>query len=384
MSLDSIPAQGLASLEINPDDLEFFLRTHGWRRIEYQPNRSAIWENTSLDASLMVPHNRSFRDFEMRLRDALEVVSLVHEISQGELPIQIARARNDIVFLRTDQTDADGSIPLGEARALLDGISRIMLVAACSAIRPRPSNPGKRPGAATDFVMNDLRLGHFMQDGFILPIFVRHEEQADSLASRFELDVVRSDPPAGDSPVAFSRHVVETLANGIAATRELLDPGGDISLDEAVERGVSAEMVESVGSMGRQEGVRSIDLSFLFSESIPFNRDIPAHVEVPRPRLEQVEKVVASLKKRPLVVANEIVGQVIRLERADGNDDGTVVVDGFLGKIRRRVKINLSGDAYKLAIHAHEMRQPVIASGEMSLVRRSWYLVGQTQIRFPA
>jgi hypothetical protein len=62
---------------------------------------------------------------------------------------------------------------------------------------------------------------------------------------------------------------METLARGLQATRELLDPDGHLALDEAVERGASAEMVESIGDMVHQDGVRALDLSFLWSRSLP-------------------------------------------------------------------------------------------------------------------
>ncbi|CAO5239726.1 hypothetical protein [Frankia sp. AgKG'84/4] len=384
MSVESPSIQDPLPLDVDPHEIESFLRSNGWQRASYVHDVSAIWENVRLDASLMLPFDRTYRDFVPRLRDALGTISAVHHIEQDALPLRIVSSQNDIVLLRADQLTPYDSIPLGEAQILLAGISRMMLVAACSAIRPRPSNPGRRPSAATDFVANDLRLGHTLRGSFVLPIFVHHEDPDPATLDQAQAPWLTETQKAVSGPVAFSRQVVETLATGLDATRELLDPSGNISLDEAVERGTSAEMVESIGAMGQQEGVRSLDLSFVFSHSIPANPEIPSRIVVPRPEAEQVEKTVQSLRRRPIVARNEVIGQVIRLERAKDEEGGFAVIDGVVGQTRRRVKMALSGDAYQLAIRAHEQKVSIIAVGEFSLIRRSWHLTGDTEVRLLA
>ncbi|MCK9874186.1 hypothetical protein MXD59_00020 [Frankia sp. Ag45/Mut15] len=370
MSVDSTTIEDLPSLDVDPGEIESFLLVNGWQRVAHSLGVSAIWENTALDSSVMVPYDSEYRDFGMRVRDALRTISLVHGIERTALPLRILSARSDIVLLRADQLTPGDSIPLSEAKVLVDGISRMMLVAACSAIRPRPAHPGRRPGAATDFVANDLRLGHTIRGSFVLPVFVRHEGAVEDSSA---------DPASG--PVVFSRRVVETLASGLEATRELLDPQGSITLDDAVERGASAEMVEAVGAMGGQEGVRALELRFVLSGSIPAGSDTPSRIEVPRPQADQVEKIVGLLRRRPTEAQGRVVGQVVRLERAGNDDGGTAVIDGYLGRSRRRVRVNLSGDSYRLAIRAHEERAPVVATGEVSLVGRSWYLTGDTDVQ---
>jgi hypothetical protein len=94
-----------ASVEdLSPSAIESFLRSNGWVIVDHRPGVCAIWENDALDASLMMPYNRNFRDFPARLRDALRTISTVHEISSEALPVEIAGARNDIMFLRADQS----------------------------------------------------------------------------------------------------------------------------------------------------------------------------------------------------------------------------------------------------------------------------------------
>jgi hypothetical protein len=371
--------------DLSPTAIESFLHSNGWARVNYRPGISAIWENDALDASILMPYNEEFRDFPARLRDALDTICSVHDISNEALPVEIASAQNDIMFLRADQSASDGSIPLQEAQVLLNGVARIMLAAACSAIRPKASNAGRRPAAASEFVAKNVRMGHTRRGSFVMTIFARHEDGTPATS----MDVPDLAPETGgggdarfdDPPEPFTRHVMETLANGLQATQELLAPNSGLTLDEAVERGASAEMVESVGAMANQEGVRALDLSFLWSRSRPLNDGVPERIEVSRPRMDRVEAVVNSLEKRAPVTQNEVVGHVVRLERAEGDDDGTVVVEGFIGRVRRRMRMNLSGEAYRSAIHAHEQRRPVVASGEISLIGRSWWLTDNVTLR---
>ena len=293
--------------DLTPASVELFLRTTGWRRTQFRDGVSAIWENSAADASLMLPYNQAYRDYRPRLKEALATIATVHGIGLDALPIEIASASSDILFLRADQSAAGGSIPLREAQALLDGVSRMMLAAACSAIRPKASNPGRRPAAAHEFVRHGLRMGHTLRDGFVMTILARHDDAYLPLeperVALGEAEGLRLEAPAParirldrDDSEPFSRRVMATLATGLEAVRELLDPKEDISLDTAVDRGASLELVESVGRMAAQDAVSALDLAFLWSPSQQVQPDVPQRIVVPRPDPERVDHVSESLK----------------------------------------------------------------------------------------
>jgi hypothetical protein len=172
-----------------------------------------------------------------------------------------------------------------------------------------------------------------------------------------------------------------TLATGLSATNGLLASDPSIDLHTAVELGVSDELLGAVGLMSSYEGIRALDLSFRWSPAQQYREpDVPSRVIVPRADPERIQQIRNSLKRQPTVEYDRIVGQVVRLERAEDQEDGVVVIDGYLGRTRRRVRISLSGEAYRTAIDAHQMRSPVVAEGDVSLEGRTWWLRGRVSL----
>ncbi|MEO3862218.1 hypothetical protein [Acrocarpospora sp. B8E8] len=363
--------------DLSPAAIEAFLEVSGWAQTDVRDGLFSIWENVLADASLMLPYDRSYHDFSARLADALATIADVYGIgNQEDLALEIASARSDILLLRTDQQTLDGSIPLSEAQELLNGVSQMLTAAACSAIRPRASNPGRRPDAVKEFLAEEVRMGHTLRGSFVLTILARHVDTRSE-----ELP----EPDADDQAVigTYTRRVMTTLATGLAAARDLLADGSEAELDDAVQRGASAELIDSLEKMSQQPGVRALDMSFRWSPSQPPPEGTLSRVILPRPSPARLERVQESLRGRPVVEQDDVLGQVIRLERAEGQDEGIVVVDGYLGRTRRRIKMRLAGDDYRLAIRAHEDRRPIIASGVVTLAKRSWWLTAPVSIRVP-
>ncbi|HZU58339.1 MAG TPA: hypothetical protein VFA06_20845 [Actinocrinis sp.] len=383
--------------DLSPAAIEAFLRMNGWVQQAVREGVSSIWANSAEDASLLLPYNKTYRDYDLRLHEALEVISEVQRVPYGEaLGLEISTALSDVLFVRADQATIDGSIPLSEARDLLNGIERLMLAAACSAVRPRPTMAGRRPDVARDFVADDVRMGHTLQGSFVLTIYARHNDLRSEEITPIEDDVRSSGHTspreivpddaarqARESTTAtFTRRVMTTLATGLDATRLLLSSDSSVDLAAAVELGVSDELLNSVDLMSRNEAVRALDMSFRWSPAQPLRDvDVPGRVILPRAAPGQIDRIRRSLRTQPAVERDSVVGQVIRLERAGGENDGVVVVDGVMGRARRRVKLSVSGVAYEVAIYAHENRLPVVARGDVVLDGRTWWLKGATSLQ---
>ena len=373
------------SVDINPGSVEAFLRMHGWVQEDVREGISSIWANPEDDASVLLPYNRRYRDYSLRLREALEVIADVQRVPYGEeLGLEIASAVSDILFVRADQVTPDGSIPLSEAQNLLNGVGGLIAAAAWSSVRPRPTQKGRQPNAVKEFVADDVRMGHTRRGSFVLTIYARHRGLPISL-SPLETDSLALRPE--DSPtnvdeleLSFTRHVMTTLASGLNATRELFE--ASIDVDDAVELGVSDKLLGSMKLMSSYEGIRALDLSFRWSPGQSRHEpDVPSRVVVPRVDPRQIDEITKVLRKRPQVEHDSVVGQVIRLERAELEEAGIVVVDGFVGRTRRKVRVSLSGEAYRTAIHAHETRSPVVAEGDVTLEGRMWWLRGNPTLR---
>ncbi|MFF3379709.1 hypothetical protein ACFYXF_43005 [Streptomyces sp. NPDC002680] len=370
--------------DLSPRAIEDFLRTVGWIREGYREGINSFWVNEAEGASLMLPYNSRFRDFTTRLNDALRTISEVHKVKGEALALEIASARSDILLLRADQATFDGSIPLAEAQSLINGASQMILAAACSAINPRATHPSRKPDAAKDFLAEEVRMGHTLRGSFVITILARHEstvreELPEPLLGRESPSADEADIRASEAPQgvieSYTRRVMSTLASGLQAANELLQDEPQITESEAVEQGASAQLMESIGRMGSWEGINSLDMSFRWSPSHPTPpAETPSRVVLPREQAERASFVGKNLRRQPNILHESVIGYVIRLERAEGKDDGIAVIDGVLGKSRRRVRVQLSGDHYRLAIRAHDQRAPVVAVGTVTLERRAWWI----------
>ena len=369
------------SVDINPGTVEAFLRMNGWVQEDVREGVSSIWANPEDDASVLLPYNRRYRDYPLRLREALEVIADVQHVPYGEeLGLEIASAVSDILFVRADQVTPDGSIPLSEAQNLLNGVGGLITAAAWSSMRPRPTQKGRQPNAVKEFVADDVRMGHTRRGSFVLTIYARHRELPLNVSQPAGDLLARPEQHPEDAPVSsdelelsFTRHVMTTLASGLNATKELFE--ASIDLDDAVELGVSDKLLGSMKLMSSYEGIRALDLSFRWSPGQSRHEpDVPSRVVVPRVDPRQIDEITKVLRRRPQVERDSVVGQVIRLERAELDEAGIVVVDGYVGRTRRKVRVSLSGEAYRTAIHAHETRTPVVAEGDVTLEGRMWWL----------
>jgi hypothetical protein len=173
-----------------------------------------------------------------------------------------------------------------------------------------------------------------------------------------------------------------TLATGLEAANNLLQDEPQTSLDEAVQDGASAELLTSIEEMGDHPGLRALDISFRWSPAQPPPpASISNRIVVPRPAKERIQAVRASMLKQPDITQDEIIGQVIRLERSEDQDEGVIVIDGYLGKTRHRIKVSLADDNYRVAIKAHEAQRPIVATGHVIKEKQTWWLRGAVAIR---
>lgn len=369
-----------AIVDLGPVALAKFLNVAGWEKVRETSGVLSVWAQRESGASLMLPLDVEFKDYNRRLYDALEVISNVHHVRGEALALEIASASSDILLLRADQDSIDGTIPLREAEALLLGARKMLTAAALSAVSRKANFGPARPPAVKEFINDDVRMGHTMHGSFIITILARldDEEVAAETPAEEASDkgpAERDAAPPVEAPIemSFNRRVMTTLATGLSAASELLDTKQALDLDAAVERGVSSQLLDSIADISGFEGVRSIDTTFRWSPSHTSpGPDVPARVQLPQRSREQVLVVRDRLRRRPSISTDQVIGQVVRLERAKDDAEGIAVVDGVVGKERKRVRVRLAPSAYAQATSAHEQREPVLVEGDITFERGSY------------
>lgn len=375
----------LETTDLTPQSVAKFLATTGWERIRESSGVMSIWESET-GASLMLPEDPTFLDFEPRLEEALGVISRTHNVRGQALFLEIASASSDILLLRSRSDVKNGSIPIAEAESLLQGARKMLTAAALAAVSPKANFGPARPAAVKEFIADDVRMGHTLRGSFVITILTRlddddQETNPASAVGRGDLsnpaDESRAIPTdAWDSPIemSFNRRVMTTLANGLSAAVEVLSHES-LSLDEAIESGMSAQLLDSIVQMSGASGDRRIGTQFKWSPShLAPPPSVPRSIELPYIERERSEHLKKRLRTRPALDFDQVIGPVVRLERSADDALGVAVVDGNVGRERKRVRVELPPSIYAVATSAHDSRVSVVAEGKISFEKGSYWI----------
>ncbi|GAB3488882.1 hypothetical protein [Nocardiopsis coralliicola] len=363
-----------AAENLSPGAVSQFLAAHNWQLEARQENVREVWRLRSVfgrpEGRVMLPLARGFVDFHRRFAETLEVLSHVHEVSVSELYERVVNTRADLFFLRLDQTVSDGTIPFKQAEATLQALLKMMKAAATTTADPTHSHRGRRPSVVTEFLEDDVRLGHTKQGGFVFTLVARHGS-ADSQSAH-----------VGDDPLTpFTRQVMETLARGLETTQALTQSLVDHKsiFDMPSSSGLSAGLVESLEDIAQPDQLRQVDLSFEWAASGPrptvgrlpirFGRDEFGRLPVVKERLVR--------RDEPPQQAT-LVGSVRTLSRGEEVDGeeapASVVLRTDVNGRERMVHMHLSGRDHDWAARAYMQKLPLTVSGELAYERRAWRL----------
>lgn len=314
---------------------------------------------------------------------ATQPVSLVAPDRSGPGALVEAAGPADVLQLRVESDDDGAGVSLGQARALLAGVTRLMQAAAMAAIGPASRFAGRRPDAVKAFVEEDVRFVHAEVDSPLLAVHTRLDDGPPPPVGRAR----RSADAWAAGPVRlapFQRRVGTMLAGALvevadavrdhrAARRPLPLPGMESGLDHAplapsplVARGVSVDLCDALLGMVAAPRVRMLELAFYWAPRAGL--DTPAVVRVALRRddadaLAALRARLAALAERPRTA---VYGQVTRLDRGDADDGGVATIHGVVGRSTpRTVQVAVSGADYDDAIRAYRTREPVVATGRL-------------------
>ena len=204
----------------------------------------------------MLPLATDFADFGQRFRDALSALAMINDWSPLQLERRILATRADLLLVRLDQEHSGESIPLRQAETTVEAIYKMLRAAAMTTVTPGYIFRGGRlPVPVSEFLEEDVQLGHTQRGSFVFTVVSRLDGSAGSAFP-------------GRAPVAsrqmrqFPRRVMETLALGIQTARDMAEGRTVADLRDPAELGLSAGLIESLENLTGPEGLRAVELSF--------------------------------------------------------------------------------------------------------------------------
>lgn len=368
--------EALAALR--PLDVAAYLRSHGWQPSDFDTSGRAIrWVLEAEDQfEILLPLDRDFRDFTLRISETLKVLSIAEDRSELEVFHDLTTAAVDVVRVRAQsRRSEDSSLPIEDGVALVEQSRNLMLAAACSAVEPRQQYPARKPTRAVEYLRN-IRLGQTERGSYVLTLISPVPPQlAEEDAGRLFADV--------EEP--FERRVVRTLADGLQATKGAAASvatraDGIHVFRRGVERGISANLCEALAELGG-ETRRSVTISFAWSLTRPGPNDLFSVTfdDDAMPIISEAARLLRETSPQQDVV---LTGSVYRLERSDDETDpGRISVVGVVDNELRRVTLDLNPEDYNNAITAHRDGIAVSVRGDLVREGRGFALASPRDFR---
>ncbi|MFE7561810.1 hypothetical protein [Kitasatospora sp. NPDC057500] len=331
---------------VDPAVLATLLARHGWVRRGGPTARYGRWtppEGTDPGVSLLVPAGDGFDDAVELLTDAVTALARSATPSARAILLALALPGDELQWYRDLAAPAGATTPGAapwEDTERLRHAARAMLAAGAKAGRTRAAYFGARLDAwAGDFLDRVLVVGG-----------------APGLTAY--------------TPAPEGRAAVTTLVRALEALRDAVDyrrvSGGGEAFENAVQSGVSRELVESVQELVRGATAGRITVAWSAAAGTPGGfGDRRIAVEFSPGDLPALDEAADLLERIEPAVAVTLVGLVVRLKRADPAGPGGVRLRVLGGAEVDEVKVRLPDPAYRLAAEAHLAGTPVRISGRL-------------------
>jgi hypothetical protein len=371
---------------------QYLAATGDWTLETRQEGVREIWQLSALPRSsdpsvagihprgrIMLPLATDFADFGQRFRDALNALAMINDWSPLQLERRILATRADLLLVRLDQEHSGESIPLRQAETTVEAIYRMLRAAAMTTATPGYNFRGGRlPAPVSEFLEEDVELGHTQRGSFVFTVVARLDASASPGLRDPALAASRQAPQ-------FSRRVMETLALGIQTAKDLAEGGTSTALRNPAEWGLSAGLIESLERITEPAGLRSVDLSFEWAAAESRPEIGIDSVMIDHTLLEGLTRVHEQLLQLEEPVRREtLAGTVVTLSREEEgfNDEeaASVIISADIGGRMRNVHLTLTGRWHDLAIQAYRLKLPIVVTGDLVFTRRTWWLEGNIEL----
>jgi len=356
-------------------DLAAYLRSRGWREVEGDQG-SSTWEAADGAADVLLPKHPKWRDYAKRVRDVVRTLGELESRSEELILRDVAHVSADIVRLRAAAPAMrDGTIPLVSVLELSDAGRGILLAAACAAAEPRRAYHTRKTARAVEFV-SSLKLGQSERGSYVLTIL---SAVPPSLDFQQPLPMPDIPDPGGSEP--FARRVTKVLAESMSLVLDAAEKGivtGSLAaFEDAIPKGVSADLCEAVASLPRS--VDSIGISVTWAPTRPSTVAATA-TEFTPDVLEVIAEAGRQLRERAPIEDFQLVGPVLKIDRHGEEKRGLVQILGAVEGQPRKVAVELAADAWELAHTAIDTRVFLSCVGDLVKLGKSFTLANPRRV----
>jgi hypothetical protein len=370
---DTDTLKSMAPLEVTA-----YLRSRNWRLVHHIADKGAVWVLSLKDGEeveVLLPLDRTLRDYAQRMGDLLQVLGKVEERSQLEILTDINFSTADVVRfkLKCPAID-DGSIPIECGVQLVEQAYSMILAAACATVQPRPVYQTRKSQQAVDY-MRKVRLGQTERGSYVLTAYsvVSPHLQVHDQERLFEVE----EP--------FERQVILKLSTALNAVRKAAEEAGAngdlLPFTEAVNLGVSANLCEAITKLMEESEAQFLKVSFSWSPTRTSPLNANNLVALSSDTIPVIKEAARIFRARTPLEDVEIQGWVVKLASTDVTQEGRITVAAEIEGGVRQIHIDLNAEEYARAVEAHRQGQQISCIGNLGREGRSYALHNTTNFK---
>lgn len=352
--------------EITVEQLQAYLRSKQWHEDGKIRSVATIWHRLDdEDSEILVPW-RSARDYSPRIRHALLSLAAYEKRIVSDVAKDVRRILSNVITVRIIHDDtSDGTIPINDGVLLIAKAKELLSAAAQSVYTKRKQFTGAVPREAKEY-LDTLLLGQTEVGSYIVNVIAPTQPVAD-------------ENNAGTAEaVALGQVVTMNLVSSLEALERAsatFEKDGDLkAFDVAVRSGASSNMCDALLGFSGEKHHREFEIT-VSGASVPMFESEPRKFTFDTHHVELLEKVSEYYKDDYVLPQRRLVGYITKLSRPKDETSGTIVIDSTLGEIERKVRIELEGDDYHMAVLAHDNSKLVRVEGDVHVKSKSAQLL---------
>lgn len=352
-------------IEITVDQLKSYLLHHQWYLDGDIRNIATIWHrHQDITAEIILPQPTA-RDFQQRLRDAINSIALYEKRDPSELLRDIKGLFTDVVTVRVVHADTKGgTIPISDGVLLIAKAKELLSAAAQSIFSKRKHYTGKAPKEAKDY-LETLLLGQTEIGSYVVNVIVP-----------FLNNSTHTPTPTDATPIAQAV-TLNLLASLQALTKanKAYEEKGDLTVfDEAVLSGVSANLCDALLGFSGTNNNRAFEVTITAAPNPLFKHE-SKKFEFGASQVELLKKASGYYKEDYMLPQRKITGHIIKLSRSKEEIAGTIILEAKVNDIVRKIKVTLADNDYHQAVMAHDRENLVQIEGDIWIKARATELL---------
>ncbi len=357
----------LSSLSIV--SLRSYLNSCGWNNEGPWGGRPAIIyakEHEGQRWEILVPIRDTISDYAESMAQSVGVLAAVEERSQLDVFYDLSASGADVIRMSSVNGMAEEPLSLRQSASLLNDAYNMLAASARAVEKPQPAYRGKMSSDVADFLDK------------VRPIPSHFKGYALTLHSPVPVGFQRQEDMGDDFYAPFSRLATNKLAQGLEYTRKAIERViSDDTLEpfrQAVDHGVSANLCDAVAELAKKG--RGINIELIRADVRPSSAP-DSRFQFSSTSADILVEAAKSFRRNEPSYDEQIVAQVVRLEREPDEFDGKATIvsvwDGrptrmrvefdqsvysiVIGAFKDQVSISLDGDVHPSG-NGHEVRNP--------------------------